>query len=213
MPRPRFNRLEPAKRQRLLETAATEFACHGYDRASLNRMILSCGLSKGSFYYYFDDKADLFATVSEAALNRLLPMEPFDIGALETDTYWPELMQLFLETLGRARTHPWISGVAKIMYQSPTGGELDEGIQETYRATRFWVERVLQRGQALGTVRSDLPESLLVAVVLSALEAADRWMVEYWDELDGAEVDSLAHEIFGLLQRLVEPKAGVPDVG
>src|SRR5689334_5750559 len=63
MARPRFERAAPEKREALLDAAATEFAAHGYETASLNRILLSAGLSKGSFYYYFEDKADLAAAV------------------------------------------------------------------------------------------------------------------------------------------------------
>ena len=39
MPRPRFDKLAVGKRERILEAAAKEFAAHGYDGASLNRIL------------------------------------------------------------------------------------------------------------------------------------------------------------------------------
>ena len=63
MPRPRFENLPLAKRRRILETAALEFATRGFDAASLNRIIRSARISKGAAYYYFDDKADLYTAV------------------------------------------------------------------------------------------------------------------------------------------------------
>ena len=64
MARPRFQNLDQETRNHILETAAEEFAAQGFDGTSLNRLIESLGISKGSFYYYFDDKADLFITVA-----------------------------------------------------------------------------------------------------------------------------------------------------
>jgi AcrR family transcriptional regulator len=36
--------------------------------ASLNRILEQAGISKGSAYYYFDDKADVFLTVVQRYL-------------------------------------------------------------------------------------------------------------------------------------------------
>ena len=38
MPRPRFEKLTPEKRENILETAAKEFAANGYDGASFNQI-------------------------------------------------------------------------------------------------------------------------------------------------------------------------------
>ena len=62
MPRPRFEKLPVEKQEQILEAAAKEFTAHGYDGASLNRILEEAGISKGAAYYYFDDKADLYAT-------------------------------------------------------------------------------------------------------------------------------------------------------
>ena len=68
MSRSRFENLEPDKQQRLIDSAAEEFAAKGYDAASLNRILELAGMSKSSLYYYFDDKADLFTTLVDRSL-------------------------------------------------------------------------------------------------------------------------------------------------
>ncbi len=73
MPRPRFDRLDPDKRRRILAVAAEEFAARGVGNASLNRIIDHAGISKGAAYYYFDDKADLFATVIREGMESFRP--------------------------------------------------------------------------------------------------------------------------------------------
>lgn len=73
MARPRFQHLDRATREKILETAATRFAAKGFDGTSLNGLIEDLGISKGSFYYYFDDKADLFITVADRATSLVGP--------------------------------------------------------------------------------------------------------------------------------------------
>ena len=64
MPRPRFHKLPPAQQQAILGAALDEFATRGFSAASLNRIIEAAGISKGSMYYYFDGKEDLYAHVA-----------------------------------------------------------------------------------------------------------------------------------------------------
>src|SRR5690349_22874095 len=88
MPRPRFEKLQPEKRERLLESAAKEFATHGYDDASLNQILEKAGVSKGAAYYYFDDKADLFMTVLDHYVPQIVPMDLLDIKSLTAENFW-----------------------------------------------------------------------------------------------------------------------------
>ena len=60
MVRPRFAKLPAHQRQAIVQAALDEFATHGFHDASLNRVIEAAGISKGSMYYYFDGKEDLY---------------------------------------------------------------------------------------------------------------------------------------------------------
>lgn len=40
-----------------------EFATHGYAKASTNRIVEQCGMARGSLYYHFKDKEDLFRAI------------------------------------------------------------------------------------------------------------------------------------------------------
>ena len=54
-----------------MRAAMDEFAAHGFHDASLNRVIESAGISKGSMYYYFNGKEDLYAYVARTGLAGL----------------------------------------------------------------------------------------------------------------------------------------------
>jgi len=53
--------LSPEKRAQVLRGAATVFAEDGYEGASMSRIALEAGVSKGTLYNYFETKAHLFA--------------------------------------------------------------------------------------------------------------------------------------------------------
>ena len=60
MPKETFFNLPNEKRQLIENTAISEFAANGYDKASINTIVAKSGIAKGSFYQYFTEKKDLF---------------------------------------------------------------------------------------------------------------------------------------------------------
>jgi AcrR family transcriptional regulator len=208
MVRSRFENLAPEKRERLLEAAANEFASRGFEGASLNRILESAGLSKGALYYYFEDKADLFATVVEQAWTSLIPVAGFNVSELDEATFWPRLAGEYMGLLERAGVEPWLMAAGKSIYRLPAAERERGVVGEQFRRSRGWLLGVVRHGQAVGAVRSDLPEDLLVALAMGVLEAADRWMVEHWESLDPKEAGPLALRLFEAIRRLLDPPAG-----
>lgn len=60
MPTSTFFRLPEEKRQRLIDAAVAEFSQTTFSDVSINKIILSAHIPRGSFYQYFEDKDDLF---------------------------------------------------------------------------------------------------------------------------------------------------------
>ncbi|MBR5381466.1 MAG: TetR/AcrR family transcriptional regulator [Oscillospiraceae bacterium] len=60
MPKPTFFRLPEEKRRRLMDAAWEEFTQVDFAEASINRIIRSAHIPRGSFYQYFENKSDLF---------------------------------------------------------------------------------------------------------------------------------------------------------
>lgn len=58
----------PDKRQEILDVAAVFFLSYGYEGSSVNAMARHSGISKESFYRYFDSKVELFKAVVEREL-------------------------------------------------------------------------------------------------------------------------------------------------
>ncbi|GAB4400196.1 MAG: TetR/AcrR family transcriptional regulator [Anaerolineales bacterium] len=60
MPKQTFFNLPEEKRSAVVDAAIDEFAEYGFESASINRIVANSGISKGSFYQYFEDKRDVF---------------------------------------------------------------------------------------------------------------------------------------------------------
>jgi AcrR family transcriptional regulator len=204
MARPRFANLDLDTRHRILETAAEEFAARGFDGVSLNQLIDRLEMSKGSFYYYFDDKADLFTTVADLAWAIVLPVEQLDIETFNAENYWTSLEALMQEARARVRANPWLVGFTRLMYDPPEVAGVRESLAEKFDEARQWQAELIRRGQALGTVRDDLPVELLQALLVGADEAGDRWFVNNWDGLEEKEIERLFREVFAIFRRMLE---------
>jgi len=203
MPRPRFEKLDGEKREHILEVAAREFVSHGYRGASLNHIIESLGLSKGSFYYYFDDKADLFATVVQSAWETLLEGWPLDVTVLDRDTFWGYLETLARGVRARLRARPWLVSATRLL--STPQASINRLLAEKLAEMRSFEQGLVRHGQHLGVVRTDLPDGLLLGL-LSAVDAAgDRWLLDNWDRMPPDEADGVADRILALMRRMLEP--------
>jgi AcrR family transcriptional regulator len=210
MPLTRFEKLDPQRRERLVTAAAREFAFEGYEAASLGRIAEEAGVSKPSLYYYFEDKADLYATIVREAWRRLSPQGHVDLQSLDGRSFWPALEAFHLASFERSRREPWLLAVWKQAYHPPPSGIAAGAVADVFEGGRSFLKSLLRRGQELGVVRRDLPEELLIAVFTGADDAADHWLVDHWDRLGPEEVERLSRRVFETMRRLLAPSAPSP---
>lgn len=59
MPTTTFYNLNEEKKQKLIQSALREFSRVPFEDVSINQIIKDAGISRGSFYMYFEDKKDL----------------------------------------------------------------------------------------------------------------------------------------------------------
>jgi len=204
MSRPRFDKLDPVRQQRLFNNAAEEFGAKGYDAASLNQILERSGMSKSSLYYYFDDKADLFTTLVERSVGFLLrEMGGLDPDALTAETYWAEMEALYRRSVALMNKDTWYVKLGRMFYRLRGDPTQSAPTGRIFQAARHWVALIVARGQALGVVRDDLPASLLIDSAMGLGEALDRWVVAHWDEYAAEERLAMAEQHIGLFRALL----------
>ena len=206
MARARFENLDPERQEGILSAAADEFATHGYTGASLNRIIEAAGISKGSLYYYFDDKADLFASVVETAMQRLFRVvEGMSLDDLDRTSFWDRVRQVGLRSIDLMKEDTWDVRLAMAFPKLREEPEAGEGVRPMLEWGRQFTTNLLRRGRELQVVRRDLPLELLVEITLAADEAGDRWMVEHLEEYeDEARLRKLMEARIDLLRDMLD---------
>lgn len=206
MPRPRFQKLPEAKRAAILHAARDQFATGGLDGASLNTILGDAGLSKGAFYYYFDDKDDLFATVVADAMAEMFEaMGELPVPAsLTAETFWDRLAALSLASVRFTDANRWAVGLAKAAYSVPRE-RWPALFGPSFTRLGIWYADVLHRGMELGVIRTDLPLSVLVNVSMAAGEALDRSWIEAVEQGERWELDAWADQGIDLMRRFLTP--------
>lgn len=204
MPRPRFDKLDPERRTSILRVAAEEFAEHGYEASSYNRIIERSGLSKGAIYYYFDDKEDLYATVLRDAMQRLV-IEAGDVsGTHDAKSFWDEFERWYVRSLRMFQEEPHAVGLARSLVKALSRGAATGVLAELRVFARGFMEAFIAHGQEIGAIRKDLPHDLLVSVVMALEEGIDLWLGERIGAMSESEIHEAASMLTRLYRRVVE---------
>lgn len=205
MARHRFYKLPPEEQQAIVRVAFDEFATRGFNAASLNRIIDAAGVSKGSMYYYFDGKEDLYAHVTRIALGRLFDVAgPFPVPIdREPDAFWATLEDHYLRLMGALAASPQTAALARDWLLASGSPVLQQAQKEMEQASLPWFERVLAAGQRVRAIRKDVPQGLLIAVVFGMGQAMDAWLVT--QQSDEQALRELVRLLFGMIRRALEP--------
>ena len=206
MPRPRFQRLDPTKQERILETAAREFAEHGFEDASLNQILVEAQISKGAAYYYFDDKADLFATAVNRYSEEMVGALPHMLDALDESNFWPVVTEYYVRQFSDSYDRPWAFGVTKAAANlSPETIAANPSLANLLGEIEPMVNTLVERGQIVGAIRTDLPQSLVIDLLKAVDNASDHWLLEHWHALAPEEIERIVRGVIGGLSRLLAP--------
>lgn len=60
MPKATFYNIDKDKRKRIIRCIIDEFSQNTYETASINQIVKTADIAKGSFYQYFEDKTDIY---------------------------------------------------------------------------------------------------------------------------------------------------------
>ena len=188
MPRPRFDRLSPEKRDQILQAAGELFAEHGYDGATMQLILSHVGISAGAAYYYFDNKADLFTAVVTHYTDRILE------GAMKTapihdrDSFWKSFLGSFELALSQKYgEHKVLAALQKSWAMCRDLREHPK-LEREFKRNEELLRKLVSLGREVGAIRRDLPADLLVRFVLALNDAFDDWMTELPPESATAEV-------------------------
>ena len=159
MPKQTFLNLPEEKRKVIVNAAIDEFAEYGFEGASINRIVANSGISKGSFYQYFEDKRDVFmyllAVIEQEKMAYFKDKHP-PIGNMDTFQYFRWMVKAGMEfNSAYPRITQAISRVLLVegLYYGKLFGDYH---QKTLDALSMMIKGAIERGEVDPSVDVDL---------------------------------------------------------
>jgi len=156
MPKDTFFNLPEDKSKRIINAAIEEFAEYSFEQASINRIIAASGISKGSFYQYFDDKKDLYShmfyLIGQEKIKYMSPVlaNPFNHGFFEV------MHGMFESGLEYAKSSPLYMKIGLKLFQA-RDSQLYKEIVGTNEGSALQIyEQLIIHGQKTGELRESL---------------------------------------------------------
>lgn len=103
MPKQTYYNLPDDKRDRIIEAIKREFSRVPVARVSINRIICDAGISRGSFYQYFEDKDDLVRFVLN--VNRRNMLDRLDEMFVQDGDIFVTMTRLFDEIVSLGQSN------------------------------------------------------------------------------------------------------------
>lgn len=174
MPKDTFFNLPDEKRSTVQEAALHEFAEHGFEGASINRIVDRAGIAKGSFYQYFDDKADLFEQILDyIAELKMAFISPVLLNPAQHD-FFTLLEELYRSGLAFAKENPQAARLGLEVNQNRTTPVFKQLLAESWRkADAFFrplLELAIQRGEIDPAIDQQFVIFMIVQMQLASLD-------------------------------------------
>ncbi len=198
-------KMKPERRTRLFAAATREFTELGFEQASLNKIISEVGMSKSSFYHYFGNKTELFEQIFAQTLAPITKIaEAFQPEILTKDTFWPGILMASKGGGKFFASQPEIFNVGRMFHRNLN--EPNGICAEMMASPLALVSRILEHGKTIGTIRNDLPTSLLIEVAMAMGMAIDGWAVENIQSNSKNAFEDFNEKVVGMFINVLSPK-------
>ncbi|QES73185.1 TetR/AcrR family transcriptional regulator [Clostridium diolis] len=114
MPKDTFKNLNEDKKQRIFDAAVQEFSTCSFSDASINQIIKTAGIPRGSFYQYFNDKEDLYLYMIEEISNQKKKLIPERVSNPD-DEFFETFIQKTKESLELGKAKPEYTKIGMLM--------------------------------------------------------------------------------------------------
>lgn len=157
--------------KQILDAAMVVFTRHGYDKARMDDIAQEAGLSKGSLYWYFKSKKDLFLALFDASMEDM-------VGAMSE--IGPEhgsasdrirvLANLMREMMGGKEL---TNILTSFFLQHRHDGDVQKAINDIFQSYLDLFAAVIRDGIASGEFRDDLDAEHIAGAMAAAFDGLE----------------------------------------
>jgi AcrR family transcriptional regulator len=163
MPKETFFNLNEDKKNKIYDAAVLEFSTRRFSEASINQIVKTADISRGSFYQYFEDKEDLYLYMITEIGKEKLEAIGLD-GALQSDAgFFDSYMQMLKIGLSWAQKKPDYTRIGMLM-------ELDDSnFIKKFRAMAAegfkLLKELIIRDQKRGLIQPEADPDLIIDII------------------------------------------------
>lgn len=117
-----LSKMDPEKRDRVINSSFEEFGKNGYDKASTNEIVKKAGISKGLLFHYFGNKQTLYQTLMDFAMDYLGTLLEEQIDWSQQD-FFLRVRQVTEIKLSALQQYPYIY---EFLRKATTGASVEE---------------------------------------------------------------------------------------
>ena len=167
--------------QALYEASLTEFAAHSFQDASLNDILKAADMNKGSFYYRFSDKMELYLSLLyRVGMEKLKLFEEAGVSK-SSGGFFDEFRNMAILGLRMAQKDVrFLVFSRRILQEDPS---VREQITKTFgNLSGTLLTDMVERAKVAGEFRPDLPTETVVFVIETLLNHLDSMIPPDWDD-------------------------------
>lgn len=164
MPKDTFYNLSDDKKRKIFDAAVLEFSTRRFSEASINQIIKTAGIPRGSFYQYFNNKEDIFLYMFEEILKQkreiILHTEALDLDA----DVFESCLQTTRASFEWSKVKPEYSQISMLM-------EIDtsEFITKLRASSAEGLKRLIERDKERGLIKSEIDSELVVDMIYTLI--------------------------------------------
>ncbi len=194
----------------LFDAAMAEFISLGYEQASINRILHKAGMSKGQFYYHFQNKEGLYLALIEVMIAR---KRAFLRQTMRPEDFQADIFSIFKTqvrySMAFAAEYPQIDQFAERFLQEKGRPIYEKALAENNFEENQGMNQLIERAYQKGDFRQDLPLPFIkktITFLFTNFGNIVKQDEEKWDYEDVE--DDLNHLIDFMKSGLAAPQDG-----
>lgn len=179
------------RREQILQAALTCFARKGYHLATMDDIVAQSGLSKGSLYWHYKNKKDLFLSIMswyfaqmEQELEARLQAAPTATARLQT------LTEIVAQLFSNPELEPLANVLIDFYAETRHDAEVEAAMQQVLLPYIEFVANIIEAGVAAGEFKPVNARQIAVAL-MAAFDGLYFYRLMLRDEFDWTEVSHL----------------------
>ncbi len=166
LPKQTFFNLKEEKKEKIIQVAIDEFAAYDFTASSINRIVANAGISKGSFYQYFEDKMDIFLFILKNIGEEKLKYMQNNNNLNFTGDFFDVMKSLYVAGIEFAILYPKCAKIGENMIKTTDPDVKKETINLVNSQDLSMFTTLIEDNQAKGILRKDFNKEILMKFIV-----------------------------------------------